>query len=111
SWDDILSLFSQKRAPACHPERSARNARVAKDLLLGGEHEGGTESRSFAPAALRMTGSLVPLRRRERRTSSDRGSRHSPNGTRLVSCSRPVGRVSDSYSSGRRAATSACRMM
>src|SRR5437016_5940763 len=27
-------LLSKERAPACHPERSARNARVAKDLLL-----------------------------------------------------------------------------
>src|SRR5207244_7791952 len=29
-----LRARSARFAPACHPERSARNARVAKDLLL-----------------------------------------------------------------------------
>src|SRR6266850_3570914 len=38
----------QRKRRACHPERSARHARAAKDLLL-------KQSRSFAPAALRMT--------------------------------------------------------
>src|SRR5256884_7740519 len=33
-----LSLSLKQRA-ACHPERSARNARVAKDLLVVGPHE------------------------------------------------------------------------
>src|SRR5213078_594504 len=30
----LSDCFSLKRRAACHPERSARNARVAKDLLL-----------------------------------------------------------------------------
>ena len=54
-------LFHPIARDACHPfatvrassERSARNARVAKDLLP--PHN---KSRSFAPAALRMTCSL-----------------------------------------------------
>src|SRR6266566_9161834 len=53
-------FFLKTRRRACHPERSARNARVAKDLLLAL----GIESRSFAPAALRMTGSLALMRKR-----------------------------------------------
>src|SRR6266550_537600 len=41
SRSQTLSLFCQKkRAPACHPERSARNARVAKDLLEALEPSG-----------------------------------------------------------------------
>src|SRR5205814_7574597 len=55
------------------PERSARNARVAKDLLVVGAHERQVlrilwESRSFAPAALRMTSPLAS-RGRERETT------------------------------------------
>src|SRR5690242_15340508 len=46
------SLFSStKRDPTCHPER----------LLLGRAYE----TRSFAPAALRMTGSLASIGKEE----------------------------------------------
>src|SRR5204862_2135076 len=47
----LLLVFPHESERACHPERSARNARVAKDLLSFLV----SNSRSFAPAALRMT--------------------------------------------------------
>src|SRR5947207_12575285 len=42
-------LFYRKRVAACHPERSARNARVAKDLL-------GFSYRTAGPSRLRRSG-------------------------------------------------------
>src|SRR5205814_6497273 len=45
----------------------------------------------------------APACHSERRRREGSAFGHSPNRTRLVSCSWPVGRVSDAYSSGRRA--------
>src|SRR5881394_1985903 len=61
SFESLNLFFSKASAQACHPERSARNARAAKDLLLvvhrSDRSAHSPQSRSFARAvrSLRMT--------------------------------------------------------
>src|SRR5207249_2759144 len=92
-------LFSKRRASACHPERrrregSAFDARSKADPSLRARSARFAQDDGLARSLDERGGKDVLL---------ERGSRHSPNRTRHVSCSWPVGRVSDSYSSGRRA--------
>src|SRR3989441_829482 len=49
---DLLSPFFSKKRPRCHPERSARHARVARDLLFD-------ENRTYLATTTRQAGAAL----------------------------------------------------